>query len=468
MAFPENENGFTAIKPSDSIATGDGVLHGFWRLIAHPTVSGAGALAAAQYLGAGVGLVTSIVAARLLGPSSYGVAALLIAYPTLIWSFASVKSVSVTTRYLASFASSGQTREFASVCKLGYAIEFLTAVATLAVVALGAFWLAPLATEQHEAAGASWLVIAYAASFLLFSLTGTSSAILTSLREFRRLAVLQLLNRVVHFLFVVSFVLAGLDVAGVVLGTAAAQAVVGLLFMGTAAWTMTRRDIDSWWSASLGRVNYLRKELASFFGWNYLTVTFAGLLTQVPLILLGWLRGPEAAAYYRLATSIVTTGSFIEKSLGQVTYPELSARWASGERQSLGSSLRRWTLRAGLPVCLLMLATIPFMPTLIPWIFGDEYQPMVFGVQLMMAGAAVGSVFFTVKPLYYASGQVGRFAKGFGVHAVVVLALSAIFIERLGFSGMAGLAAIGKAGFLLTMALVALSTLEKHRTSPDE
>ena len=67
MPFPD-ENDFLAIRPSDSVASRDGVLSGLWRLVTHPAVSGAGALATAQYLGAGAGLVTSVVAAR---PSSF-------------------------------------------------------------------------------------------------------------------------------------------------------------------------------------------------------------------------------------------------------------------------------------------------------------------------------------------------------------------------------------------------------------
>ena len=222
---------------------------------------------------------------------------------------------------------------------------------------------------------------------------------------------------------------------------------------------VAREGIHAWWSAPLGRLGPLRQELAAFFGWNYLTVTFAGLLIQGPLLLLGWMRGPEAAAYYRLATSIVATGSFLDKSLGQVTYPIMSARWAKGERGSLKASLERWTLQGGVPVGLLLLLSVPLMPVLVPWIFGETYRPMVLGLQLMMAGAAVDAAFFTMKPFYYASGQAGRFAKAHGIYTVIVLALSWLVIEQWGFPGMAGLIATGKVAFTVTLVALALVSL---------
>ena len=94
-------------------------------------------------------------------------------------------------------------------------------------------------------------------------------------------------------------------------------------------------------------------EMRGVFGWNYLVVTWAGLIGQVPLIILAHLRGSEAAGFYRLATSIVTVGSFLETSTGNFAYPVLSARWGSDSRVRLIRALRRWTISrfSGRRVC---------------------------------------------------------------------------------------------------------------------
>ena len=55
-------------------------------------------------------------------------------------------------------------------------------------------------------------------------------------------------------------------------------------------------------------------------------------MAQGPLILLGWLRGPETAGYYRLASSLVLAASQIGQALGRVAYPIFF--WSLGQRRN--------------------------------------------------------------------------------------------------------------------------------------
>src|SRR6266536_5708235 len=88
------------------------------RMLRHPMATDASSLAASQYVAAGLGFITTVVAARVLGAGSYGVAALAMTYPALVWSFVGIKTVSVTTRYIASFRSSGAIPQLADSLKL--------------------------------------------------------------------------------------------------------------------------------------------------------------------------------------------------------------------------------------------------------------------------------------------------------------------------------------------------------------
>src|SRR5437016_657390 len=77
------------------------------RRLRHPIAAHVGVLASAQVVGMGLSLATTIVSARLMGPRAYGVAALLIAFPSLLWSVVGVKSMAVTTRYIARLRAEG-------------------------------------------------------------------------------------------------------------------------------------------------------------------------------------------------------------------------------------------------------------------------------------------------------------------------------------------------------------------------
>jgi len=420
----------------------------FRAALRHRLAVGAAALAAGQYAAATLNFVTSVLMARLLGPTEYGLVALTVAYPTLIWSFVGVKSVSVLTRYVAGLRVKGENERLKAVVKLGYGLDFLISCIAFILVVGSGWWVSRHFYQRPDIA---WLMVIYAASFPLFSLTGTSQAVLSSWERFKWLAVLEVLHPFTKLMLVTVFLLAGFGAAGAVIGTALAQAGIGLIMMVIATELLRREKVGLWWTALLYEAAPLRKELTAFFGWNYLMVTLSGVVGQVPLMMLGKLRGPEEAGYYRLATSLVTVGSYLEGSLGRVAYPVLSARWGAGERETLRRSLRRWTLKAGLPVALLLVATIPLLPIFVPMILGSGFRPMVLGTQIMFLGSAVSAMFFWLTAFYYSSGKVSTWVVGYGLYTVVVVGLGWLLIKLGGFVGISGLMAISKVLFTLAM-----------------
>ncbi len=162
-----------------------------WLTLNEPLAKYAGQLAGSQYIAAAIGLLTNVIAARMLGPSDYGVTALVMAYPTLLWSFVGIKSVSVTTRYIASFRAAEKNDELESICKIGFSLDFLVALVAFVLVGVTGWWVA---SSIYNMPQLSWLMVGYAASFPFYSLTGTSLAILSSWQRFRWLAVFQVIE----------------------------------------------------------------------------------------------------------------------------------------------------------------------------------------------------------------------------------------------------------------------------------
>jgi O-antigen/teichoic acid export membrane protein len=419
-----------------------------------------GLLALSQYVSAGLDFLTVVVATRWLGPSDYGLAALVMAYPTLLWSFVGTKSVSLTTRYIASFRALGRSEDLVGMCKLGYSLDIIAATGAFLLVSATGFWVAEHIFKIPEMA---WLMVAYAGAFPFLSLTGTSWAILSSWHKFYWFAVLQVLYHGVTFIAVLAGLLAGFLVPGMVLAMALSRTVTGLAIMGVATYVLHCDGLGFWWNASLKRVTPLLKELRAFFGWNYVAVTLSGLAGQAPLMILGRLRGPEEAGFYRLATSLIAMGSYMESALGRVVYPALAARWGTGERESLTRTLKRWTWRVGLPAGGLMLLTIPFLPITVPLVFASSYSPMVSGVQVMMVGAAVSIMFFWLNSFYYASGRIALWTKAYGLYTVFIIGLAWFCIQQWGFFGLASVVGLGEVLFTVSVAVVSLTIWKKSQ-----
>jgi O-antigen/teichoic acid export membrane protein len=112
------------------------------QILKHPVAIDGLGLVASQYISASFALLTSIITARLLGSNEYGRAALVMAYPTLIYSFIAIKSSSITTRHISSFKSTRQEEEIKSICALGYGKDFLAAIVTIFIVVVSGQWIA--------------------------------------------------------------------------------------------------------------------------------------------------------------------------------------------------------------------------------------------------------------------------------------------------------------------------------------
>lgn len=413
----------------------------------HRFLRGAGMLVAAQYLAAAIGLLTGVYAARTLGSATYGVAALTIAYPSFILSCVSLKSETLITRYLAAPLAESNFEDVRAFCKLGYAIDMSGGIASVILVGV----TAPLVSRAvYQLPEISWMIVGYAAFSPLTSLAGTSWAILLAWRKYHWLAAFQILAQALPLVLVVSLLARGVGAAGLVFGIAAGKAAVGFAMFWACTFLIRRDTKASWWKGDLRHVTGLRRELVSFAGWNHLSVTLSGLITQIPVMLLGRFQGPEQAGYYRLAATFTTAASYIESSLSRMVYPTLAAKRAP-DRPVLRDLVRQWTVRGGVPASIIVLLSVPAIPVIVRFVFGESYAPMARGAQIMMVAVAASVAFFWQAPFYFVSGRIASWTKGTAVYTATTVVIGVFCSKYWGFWGMAALFAITKTAFIFGM-----------------
>jgi O-antigen/teichoic acid export membrane protein len=403
-------------------------------LLLRSTAANVGILAAGQYLAAGIGLATAIVASRVLGPEGYGQAALVMSFPSLLLSLGSFKSVSIATRYNSMFRATRNTELLKASSKLGYAVDFGASVGVFLIVLLTGPWV------TSWVYGIDWLfwpMVAYAFSHLFVAFRGTSLAILSAFQEFRLLSILFALDKGISFFAVICLLWAGYGVYGLVLGMAIGNMLGGLTALGMAWLLLQRNGVGPWWKASLRDLDHLRGELFAFFGWNYVMTTLSGAVAQAPVMLLGVIRGPEDAGFFRLALALTVGASYPVGAAGQVLYSRLSARMGNqGIACELTASSRRWIIRAGLPMSVAIASSALLLPWLLPLVLGEGYRRMVAGAQMLLFAAAVDAPFFWLYPYYYASGRISVWTKAFAVYAGFILVLGSLAALQWGFAGM--------------------------------
>lgn len=441
----------TRARPSPVEAVAANGWAGLWgslrEVFRRRTSRHAGILTISQYVTMVVGLATVMAATRLLGATGYGGATLIIAFPSFVRSLLEFKSQSVTTRFMANFQGAGRTDEIGGIVKAGFGLDLTVALLSIGIVAaIGPF----MAAEVFRVKTLGWLALLYALSFPFASLKKTSTAILTTFREFTWIAFFNIADRVLAFVLILGVLLAGKKVVGYVLASGLVIAITGVM-MTIAAIRLLNRRVPGWHHVPLTQLRPMWRELAAFFAWNNLITTLGAAGGQAPVLVLGAVAGKEAAGFFNLAKTIMTVSSYPEDSLSNVTYPTVSKRWGAGERRSLWAQLQRWTLTGGLAIAGIPLVVALVAPFVIPVVFGANFTPAVPGIQLLLVGSVAGVAFFWLKSIYYAAGDTGRWAFGSAVRAVLILGLGWVVALRAGFVGMAAVSAAGDAAFVLLM-----------------
>ncbi len=412
------------------------------RMLRSSAVQDVGFLTIAQYLATIFGILTTVIAARILGPEGYGQAALILAFPTLLLSLGSFKSITVSTRYLAAFRATGKIKQLQAMSKLGYIIDLGAFLFVFIIVLLTGQWVS---TYFYRAPWMAWPMAIYAASLPVLAFKGGSFAILTSFEKFQWLSLLYILERGSTFVLTSTFLVLGYGVTGFVLGMALGNILIGVSSLTVATSLLIRNGIGPWWRGSLSSIRSLRSELFSFYIWNYLATSLSGAIAQAPVMLLGSIRGEEEAGFFRLAFVLMTVSAYPMSAAGKVVYPHLSGRQAGGEPDaSLKQSLKRWTLRGGFLLGFTVFGFIILLPLLVPFLFGEQYRSMVPGAQVLLVATVVEAIFFWLSPYYYAMGRIREWTKAFALYTIFVLGVGGVIIPAWGFWGMAMIFAAGK------------------------
>jgi O-antigen/teichoic acid export membrane protein len=393
-----------------------------------------GVLTVANGVGAVLSVVQGILVARWLGPELYGVAALVMSFPALVYTFFDARSAEASVKYLSEFHARGERGRVLALCKAGYAVDLLVATIAFLGVLVAAPWAASNIVHNPSTA---WLIFVYAVAFLPRAFVGTSYAVLATLGRFSLVALIQALTTLLQVVLVLTLVVAGWGVAGVVWGNAIAMAVTGLLY-GAVAYGLVQRTWNASWLRGDWRVlKGRRREIVSFLAYNYLNALLGMIPKQLDMVFLGYFRNPTEAGYYKLAKSLVGTVGYLVGPLQSVTYPKLARLWGLGNQKELRQTIRRLALGIGAPLGLVVLLGIAFVPFVVLQLVGDAYRPAILATQILLVGSAVWLTLFWLRPTYSAQGRLRQWLFISIIVVVLSIAVYPFVIRQWGYIGLA-------------------------------
>ena len=325
-------------------------------------------------------LVTFTVLGRLLSPEEFG----LVALGTVFISVATIFTDSGFSKALV------QRRDLtASHIDTAFWANLTTSVVVLVILAASASGIESLLSAPGLAA----VIIALALSIVLSALSATPSALLEREFQFRRLALRRMLGT-----FAGGGAAIALAVAGAGVWSLVAQTVVSALVGVVVLWTSTRWRPSRTFSVSAFRDLWQ-------VGSNVMGIGLVSLVgTQGDRLLIGIIAGPVALGYYFLAIRLIT----ILSEMLSTVFSSVSLT-AFSRLQDDRSRMLSWLYRfvsgssiVAIPLFMVMAATAP---VLVPFIFGELWQPAVPAVQILSFLGAINSIAYFDRNALLATGH---------------------------------------------------------------
>ncbi|QIK68263.1 oligosaccharide flippase family protein [Nocardioides sp. HDW12B] len=333
-------------------------------------------------LAKGTMLLTTIVAARVLGPDDFG--------------FVSLAIVLVLAVCVVADAGASQALVYLDAARERFAPALLVALASSTVLALAWAALSPVVADQLGRPDDALMVGTLAFVIVLTALGQSPDALLRKELKFSRRLPAEMARGLTRAGVAVGLVLAGVGPWALVWGE-----VAGAATYAVTSWLMARPRLGP------PRTWLARDERRAVLGFG-LPVALNGALAtaviNVDYVVVGWLLGTTAVGIYlvgfRIPELLVNS---VFQVFSQVTYPVYTR--LNGDRERLGRAyllaLRvqsLWGLSVGTTVAVLS-------PVLVPVLFGEQYADSVTVMQAIAAYVVLGSLSTGVTDLFKAVGK---------------------------------------------------------------
>ena len=316
-----------------------------------------------------LGLVASVLIARALGPSEFGVFAVLAAAAGIVGVIADLGlSTTAVKRIAEGWPADGEL-----VNQRWQAYVVLRAVTCSLIVLIPIVLAQPIATWilQLEEPGSAGLLQLAMLGVLATALSGALNVALQGTRRFGRLSLALLFNSALTAVLAVLLMWAGtlnLFTALLILGIGTSLATLALSYgLLPAGWGLERTAFDR------GRLSAEGRALLGFGRWLWIGSIFAVLTAQLDVLLLNRLSTAAVVGSYALALNLASKADIVNQSLRVVLLPTAATLESIGNMRVY---VRRGLARSGL-ISLALLLLIPLAGPLIVALYGPDFVAAV-------------------------------------------------------------------------------------------
>ncbi len=419
-----------------------------------------GWMVGAKALAAIIGLGSLVLLTQNLPIASVGIILFLHAYMLFFAEVATFQSWQAVIRFGTHDVEQGDTNALGRLLRFCIALDFVGAMVAFILAIIGLIFLdsilphLPSFQEKNGLVDVSQLTqlgMIYCLVILVHQ-GGASTGVFRLFDKFKPLALQVLVMPVFRLIGVIIAVMNGAGLYGF-LAAWFVGSVLGYLSLPLLAiMELKSRNLMKTVFSEWPKLRTQRKGMWPFVWKANIDASLATGTTHLPLLLVMPIFGPAFVGAYKVAEEIARLLSEGVLLLDRVIYPEYARMMARGQ----SAHIWRIVIKAGAIMLgggLVLSAVVALIgPSVIPIVFGAEYNDAIILSILLVLAAALMGVAAPLYPLFFAAGKPGRaiYARlaGLVLYVVLIFALSA----WLGKTGP-GWAAIG--GNLLAVILAA-------------
>jgi O-antigen/teichoic acid export membrane protein len=350
-------------------------------------------------------VIETVVLARVLGPTKFGGAALVMSVPTLIFTFFDPRSAEAVVKYTSEFLATDRMAQASAVVRVGLCGDAILGALGVLCTAGVASW-----SEHHivHSGGTTWLIIGFAFAQAFAAPANTSRAVLTVAGKFSTIAALQTAKATAAAVLTISLVASGRGIDGVVIGNGLAIVADGLIATAIAS-SVLKRQTNTWWLTARVRVLGAQlREVVRFIVFTDLTGLASLFVKQADLTFVGYFGTSRDAGLYQLARTIASPlGNNLVSPLQSVAYPRFATLAATQPTSAVVARGRRYLLVAGVPLGAIVLLFLTVVPSMTRLAGGNQFSDAAGPAVILLAGSALTLMFFWVRPMILALGEVG-------------------------------------------------------------
>ena len=384
------------------------------------------ATAASLYVSVGLGLLGTIVAARVLGLDDFGLWVTALATASFLQMLLDLTVEETLTkigfRYVVQEDWGRLRRLFARCVQLKIAGGLLAGLLVAAV--------APFADSIFDTEGLFWPVLVSALLPVVAAVEGVGLSALLLKRRYDIRGSYQTVSGLLRLAGIA--IGASFGVTAAVAGVVAAQAVASVIAVVLGISVFRRFP-----HAPQRALGEDRKLVLSFVLRSSAATGVISLRQTLAPLLLGVVAGPTQVGLLRVAQSPQTGFQAASAPVRLILLTEQTHDWERGREQSVVEGVRRYMVAAGA----LMIVAVPVfmiaMPFLVRLFFGEAYEGAVAAARIVLVAAALQLVLGWTKSFPVSIGRPGLRVVAHGVEALVLLPLTIVLGAEWGVTGAA-------------------------------